>query len=132
MHLSRIQLTVVLNALYETDTTKVSVSHPSSDIGELVQFDLADPYQSTVRFTHDRRSYSEAVSKISLEYPDAASDLPSDDEYANALLAGGLLELGNQSEIEDFLETHGRRDLNAGQRPLVAGVRHQPLPLAYA
>jgi len=121
LHLSRTQLTVVLNALHDTGTRNVSLSHPSNKIGELIQFNLNDPSQSTVRFTHNRRSYSEAVSEVSLEHPNAASDLPGDDEYANALVAGGLVELGNQSEIEGFLETHGRRDLNAGQRPLVAG-----------
>ena len=36
MELTREQLTILLNALYEDDVRRLTVSHPSNDIGELV------------------------------------------------------------------------------------------------
>ena len=129
MQLTRPHLTVLLNALYDTETTTIPVEHPSNEIGELFRIEFDDSGETTVRLTTDLRTYADARSDINSAYGEPAiSEIPDQRSYLSALIAGGLLELANQGEIEDFLTTNGSRDLNAGHRPLVAGFDTNLVP----
>lgn len=122
MKLARSQLTVLLNALYETGTDSISVSHPGETVGELVRIELGDPESTSIKFSHDRESYTEARRDVEREFGSPAVDeLPDPQSYVNAFLAGGLIEPANAGEIVDFLDRYGSPDLSAGHKPVVAG-----------
>lgn len=129
MQLARHHLTVLLNALYETDTTRVTVSHPSDAVGDLLEIELGAPAESTVTVLKDERAYADARDTVRREHGTPAVDeLPRRGSYLNAFLAGGLLDPPNQSDIDEFLERHGTPDLSAGHRPVVAGFDTNLLP----
>lgn len=122
MQLTRPHLTVLLNTLYETDTGRFTVSHPSETVGDLVEIELDEPQASTVTVLQDDRSYAEARREVEQEYGSPAVDeLPDPRSYLNAFLAGGLLDIPNRTEIDEFLDRHGNPDLSAGHKPVVAG-----------
>lgn len=50
MILSRQHLVPLLNALYRSGTTQLTVSHPSDTVGDLLDIRLGAPTESTVRF----------------------------------------------------------------------------------
>ena len=108
MQLTRPHLTVLLNALHDTETTSIPVEHPSDELGELFRIKFDDAGDTTVRLTTDLRAYADARSDINSTYGEPAiSEIPDQRSYPSALIAGGLLELANQDEIEDFLATNG-------------------------
>lgn len=129
MKLTRTELMLVLNALYEAGIRTVSVSHPSNAIGELIEFELGPPKNSELRFTLDRDAYATARSEVDRRHgPPAVTDLPTANDYVNCAVAGGLTELANRAEIESFLDRYGSPDLNAGHRPVFAGFDTNLLP----
>jgi len=129
MELSRRYLTVLLNALYDTDTSEISIAHPSDEVGELLTIELGDPNSSTIRLSKSLDEYADARSRVNNEYgSQVASELPEPRSYVNALLAGRLHSPDNQDEIDDFLDRYGNPDLTAGHRPVVAGFDTNLLP----
>ena len=129
MEVPRSQLTTLLNALYDSDNTPISVSHPSDDIGELLRIDLDEAGRGTVRLAKDLDAYGEARSAVNSEHGEPAiSELPHPQSYLRAFLAGGLLSVANEDALRGFLDSNGYRDLNAGHRPVVAGFDTNLLP----
>lgn len=122
MQLSRPHLTVLLNALYDAGETTVSVAHPSDAIGELLELELGDPTDSTVRFTKSLDEYADARRQVESDHGSAVvEELPQPRSFANAFLAGGLFGPTNRDEIDAFLDRYGNPDLTAGHKPVVAG-----------
>lgn len=122
MLLTRPRLTVLLNALYATDTSPITLSHPSETIGDLLRIDLDDRDASTVHFEQSIEEYAEARSAIDIEYgTPAASEVPEPRSYLSGLLGGGLVAPANLESIKTFLEREGSPDLTAEHRPAVAG-----------
>lgn len=129
MRVARSRLTVLLNALYDTGATTISVAHPSPDLGELLSIELEDAAASTVRFSLDTDAFAEIRNAIEMEYGSGVSDeLPRPASYRNGLLAGGLLDIPNREEVSGFLERNGYPDLTAGHHPVVAGFDTNLLP----
>jgi hypothetical protein len=127
--LARRHLTVLLNALYETDKRRVTVEHPCAEVGELLQFDLEGPFDSPVRFTQSLTGYDETRQAVERQYgSDAYDDLPDDSAYVRALVAGGVLDVQNREEVDRFVRRHGYRDLEAGHAPVVAGIDANIIP----
>jgi len=127
--LSRRHLTVLLNALYETDKRRVTVEHPCSAVGELLRFDLEGPFDSPVRFTQSLPEYDETREAVEREYgPDAYNDLPDDSAYVRCLVAAGVLDIQNRDDVDRFVRRHGYRDLEAGHPPVVAGIDANIVP----
>lgn len=129
MILSRRQLTLLLNALYETDHREVTVEHPCSEVGELLQFDLGAPFESTVRFTQRLPEYRDTREKIGLRYGEAAhDDLPDENAYVRCLVAGGVLDVANRDAVDAFVDRYGYPDLEAGHPPAVVGIDANIMP----
>jgi len=129
MEVPRPHLTTLLNALYDSGNTPISVSHPSDEIGELLRIDLDESGQGTVRFAKDLDAYGDARSAVNSEYGEPAiSELPHPQSYLRTFLAGGLLGPANEEDLQRFLDSNGHRDLNAGHRPVVAGFDTNLLP----
>jgi len=129
MELTREQLTILLNALYEDDIRRLTVSHPSDAVGELVEFELGDPFESEVMVHTDRDEYIDRLQEVDRQYGSpAVGDLPNPSSYLNAFFAGDLLPADNDDEIIEFLEHYGSPDLNAGHRPVFAGFDTNLLP----
>ena len=113
MEIPRPHLTTLLNALYDSDNTPISVSHPSDDLGELFRIELNDEGQATVRFAKDLAAYGDARSTVNSEHGEPAiSELPRPQSYLRAFLAGGLLAPANEADLQQFIESNGHRDLN--------------------
>lgn len=74
MILSRDHLVPLLNALYRTGTTRLSISHPSEAIDELLSIELGDPEASTVEFTTDLDEYANAHETVYREHGQNAFD----------------------------------------------------------
>lgn len=129
MQLTRAHLTVLLNALYDTGTTTISVAHPSETIGELFRIELGEPDASTVSIEKDAQAYAEAREEVNREHGTPVVDeLPKPQSYVNAFLAGALLDPPNMTAIEEFLDRYGNPDLSAGHKPVVAGFDTNLLP----
>lgn len=128
MLLAREHLTVLLNALYERERT-VTVEHPCAEVGELLRVELGDPAESTVQLTSDRGEYEAAREEVQRRYGDVpVHDLPGEEHYVRALVAGGLLDVENRDAIRTFLTRHGYPDLDAGHVPVAAGFDTNLLP----
>ena len=129
MKLTRRRLTVLLNALHEEGVTELTVEHPSDEIGELLRIDIEDMDAATVRFISDRSGFAQARADIDREYgPPAVHDIPDPNSYVWACVAGGLLDVGNDEEIKEFLDRFGGPNLNAGHPPVVAGFDTNLMP----
>lgn len=129
MILARRHLTVLLNALYETDRWRVAVEHPCSEVGELLRFDLEDPFESPVRFTQSLPAYDDTRESVQRQYaPEAYDDLPDDSAYVRCLVAAGVLDIENRDDVESFVSRNGYRDLEAGHPPAVAGIDANIIP----
>ena len=127
--IARDDLTVLLNCLYDMDTDKIDVSHPSDRIDDLVRFDLGDAQESTIRFTKDRDDYHDAHDDVGLEGGDIPhKELPDSCDYTNIFMASGILDAENHEEVIDFLETRGCVDLNEGQEPVFVGFDTNVIP----
>jgi hypothetical protein len=123
MYCSREHLMSVLNGLYDLDTTRVSVAHPSDDIGELVEIRLEADGQATVRPIQGRFTYEERREEVGLDHGEAAQeDLPMPGALAWAYVASGVLEPGNSEELDTYLDRHAYPDLEAGHQPVVLGL----------
>jgi rRNA-processing protein FCF1 len=120
---SRTELAVLLNALYDEGVDRISVDHPCDEIGTLLNIELGDAEESTVRIRTGRQSYAAQRDDVGLHYDESAyEDLPNAHAYCQALTAGGLIDVANQTEIEEFLERYGYPDLEAGHPPVFAGI----------
>lgn len=122
MNLSRQNLTLLLNALYELGEKTITVKHPSSEIGELLRINLSDPAASTVSVTTDTDSYKQKL--LTLKHHHGSKlhgEIPNESAYVKALARSGLVNIDNQDEVKQKLSRHGYRDLQAGHPPLYAG-----------
>ena len=129
MKVGRRELTVLLNALYDTDTTEITVEHPSDEVGTLLEFTLQEADASPVRFPKTREEYATVRSTVNSRYgPPTVDELPEPGSFVNALLAGGLISPANRAGIDEFLGRYGSPDLTAGHRPVVAGFDTNLLP----
>jgi hypothetical protein len=120
--LTRPQLTVLLNGLYETDKRRVTVEHPSP-LGKLLRFDLEAPFASPVRFERSLTEYEETREAVEREHGETAKEeLPDDASYVRALAGSGVIDVANRDAIATFVGRHGYPDLAAGHPPVVAGI----------
>jgi len=127
--LSRRQLTLLLNALYETDTRWVTVEHPCPDVGELLEFDLAAPFESPVRFTQRLPEYAATREDVERQYGQPAhDDLPDENAYVRCLVAGGVLDVANRDAVDAFVDRLVDADLEAGHPPAVVGIDANIMP----
>lgn len=123
MKLTRHRLTLLLNALYASGTRTIEVSHPSEAVGTLLEIELADPWSSPVTFTQGVLTYADAREEVRREYGDEPyEELPDKNHYIGAMIAGRLVEVANREEIDTFLTRFGYPDLEAGHRPVFAGI----------
>lgn len=123
MLLARPHLMPLLNGLYDLDTTKITVEHPSDDIGTLLEIHLDETTTATVTLHADRYEYENRRETVHQTYDDAAyEDLPDPQHYVRTLIAGGLFDVANRDEIDTFLQRHGYPDLEAGHDPVMAGL----------
>lgn len=123
MLLSRPHLMPLLNGLYDLGETRITVTHPADEIGELLEIRLDDTPEATVRVTTDRYEYESARDAIEQSYSETAyEDLPDPQSYVRTLIAGGLFDVANRDDIEEFLRYHGHPDLEAGHDPVMAGL----------
>ena len=122
-------LTAVLNRLYETGETTISVEHPAEEIGELLRIKLRGYDDSAVVFTTTLDDYSNATTEIELAHGDrVANDLPDSADFRNTLMGAGILPPGNHDELQTFLNRYGDPDLMAGHPPVFAGFDTNLLP----
>lgn len=122
MKVEKSDLTILLNALYDTGTKDVYVEHPSDELEEIVRFEMGDANKSTVRFTKREDDYEDAREEISVTHGETAyEDLPEPSEYARIFVGSDVLELGNQRDLEEFLESEGRANINHGHEPRFVG-----------
>ena len=129
MRVKRENLTVVLNRLYDRGEERFTVSHPASEIGDLLEIILEDDGHCTVRFITDSEEYAKALGDVQRTYPETvAKDLPDVRQFCNAVVASGVLELENTDEIQTFLNRYGDPDLMAGHAPVLAGFDTNLLP----
>jgi hypothetical protein len=122
MILTRPQLTVLLNGLYETDKRRVSVEHPSP-LDEILRFELEEPFDSPVRFGHSITEYEETREAVEREHGESiVRELPNVQAYVRTLVAGGVLDIANRDAVDQFVDRHGFADLTAGHPPVVVGL----------
>ena len=123
MHLERTHTTHLLNALYTEDVTTISVKHPCEDIGELLRFEISDPVDTTVRFTQGMLTYQDTREEMHTTYGEQVYDeLPDAETYGRALVAAGLVDIENASDVETFFRRYGYPDLDAGHEPIALGI----------
>ncbi|WP_331232213.1 hypothetical protein [Natronorarus salvus] len=123
MYVSRKHLLSVLNALYDSGTTKISVKHPCETIGELFRFDLEDNGIATVRFTQGAVTYQENREAVEIEHGSQVfEDLPDENSYIRGVIGGGLLPLENHDDLLEFVRRRGYPDLEAGHSPIMIGL----------
>ncbi len=129
MRLDRSTFTALLNRLYDRGDDTIRVAHPADEVGELIRIDLGAFDACTVHFTLDRDGYQRARQEVERVHPtQVANDLPEAQDYVNAFLAAGILEIPNADEVEQFLDRYGDPDLLAGHQPVVAGFDTNLLP----
>lgn len=129
MRIRRRHLTLLLNRLYDRGDGTFSVSHPSREVGELLTVSLDDHDDCTVRFTTGRDDYANARGDVGRAYPtEVHDDLPEPDEYLKAVLASGIIEVGNFEAVKTLVERYGNPDLMAGHPPVLAGFDTNLLP----
>lgn len=123
MKLRRQHLTTLLNAFHDDGVTSMPVKHPCEDIGELVRFELGDYQKSTIRFTCGPLTYESKLEDLERQYDEQiVADLPGPEHYMRALVGGGVAPLDNHDEVKTFVHRHGYPDLEAGHRPVFAGI----------
>ena len=129
MELSRSQLPLLLNALYELGHETISVKHPSTEIGELFQIDLRDPTESVVSVTTGAVSYDAALEAIQHSYGEhVRKELPNSAAYVKAIVASGLADIRNLEEVNEFVKRYGYADLREGHPPRYAAFDTNLLP----
>ncbi len=123
MRIARKHLLTVLNTLYDTGTTSITVKHPSTEIGELLRFELEDEGGATVRFTQGANTYQNNRETVEAKYGSTAyKDLPDANSYIRGVVAGGLLPLENKADLNAFVSRYGYPDLEAGHNPVKIGL----------
>ena len=123
MQIEREQLSVLLNALYDAGEERITVAHPSEDIGDLVTIHLEDDAEATVTFEQGPTTYHDRREDVRRAYGDGpAEDLPDPNEFLRSVVGTGLVPPENQDEIEAFLDRHTHPDLHAGHRPVMIGI----------
>ncbi len=129
MEIRRKQLVVLLNALYDQGVESIPIKHPCTDIGELVRIELGDNGRATVRFTQGAITYRDRRETIQTQYGEPAyEDLPDASTYTRSIVASGLVEPNNPSEISEFVERYGYADLETGNEPVVIGLDANIMP----
>jgi len=129
MELTRDQLLLLLNGLYELDHQSLVVEHPADEIGELLRIDLADATESTVTMTTGAVSYDSALDEIERAYgPQVRAELPNSAAYVKAVVASGLADIRNRDEVATTITRYGYQDLQAGHPPRYAGIDTNLLP----
>ena len=113
----------LLNGLYDLGETRITVAHPADEIGTLLEIRLDDTADATVHVTTDRYEYESARNDIEQRYSETAyEDLLDPQSYVRTLIAGGLFDVANRDDVEEFLRYHGYPDLEAGHDPVMAGL----------
>lgn len=93
MKLTRNNLVLLLNALHSSGERRITVSHPSPEIGNLLEIDIDKHRKTSVRFERDETGYGEARSEVSLQHGEhVAEELPEAGEYVKAFVAGGVTD----------------------------------------
>jgi len=129
MRVARDHLAVLFNRLLDRGDERITVSHPSEEVGDLLTIELDDYDDSTVRFETRLEAYAEARDEVRRQYPDAVfDDLPSPDEYVKAALASGIVPIDNREQVEQLVDRYGNPDLMAGHPPVFAGFDTNLLP----
>jgi hypothetical protein len=129
MRISRDQLSVLFNRLYDRGEYRFTIAHPSDEIGDLVTVELREQDDSTVRFELRGNAYGEAINEIRREYGgEVAEDLPDPVEYRQSVMASGIVPVPNREEIGEELDRYGDPDLMAGHPPVFAGFDTNVLP----
>lgn len=129
MELSRQQMPVLLNGLYELDQRSLAVTHPAEEVGELLRVELGDPAESTVSVTTGAVSYGSALDDIQRRYGKQVRDeLPDRVAYVKAVVASGLTDVRNLDDIETVVTRYGYQDLEEGHPPRYAGFDTNLLP----
>lgn len=114
---------ILLNALKQEGVESIPVKHPCDEVGELLRIELGPSHDSTVRITAGKATYESRRDDVHRRYDEAAyEDLPDASHYMRALVAGGLVDVRNRAEIEEFLSRHAFPDLQAGHEPVFAGI----------
>lgn len=114
---------ILLNALYDQGIVSISVKHPCEDIGELVQINLENDGQATVRFTQGTMTYEDNREAIAVRHGEPAyNDLPDAETYTRTVVASGYVSPNNHDAIEEFIQRNGYADLEAGHDPVVLGL----------
>lgn len=123
MKLARQHTTHLLNALYSEGVSTVSVKHPCDEIGELLEIDLSNPVDTTVRFSQGALTYQDTREEIHTTHGERAyEDLPDKETYIRALVAGSLIAIENRDDVGTFFRRHGYPDLDAGHEPVALGI----------
>ncbi len=129
MRAAREHLAVLFNRLFDRGDERITVSHPSDEIGDLLTIELDAYNDSTVRFGTRLEAYAEARDEVRRQYPDAVfKDLPSPDQYVKAVLASGIIPIANHDTVEQLVNRYGNPDLMAGHPPVFAGFDTNLLP----
>lgn len=129
MRIKRDHLGALFNRLSDHGHDEFVISHPASEIGDLARVRLGGYDDCTVEFLSDRDTYDSARREIERSYPDRVyKDLPTPDDYLQAVVASGIVPLLNKDELEQFLQRHGDPDLMAGHPPVVAGFDTNVMP----
>lgn len=129
MELTRDQLSILLNALYELDERSITVTHPATEVGELLRVELQDPTQSTVSVTTGAVSYDSALDEIQRTHgKQIREELPNSAAYVKSVVASGLVDIRNREEVETIINRYGYQDLQEGHPPRYAGFDTNLLP----
>lgn len=129
MELTRQQLPPLLNGLYELDQRTIPVKHPAGELGELLRIHLEGARESTVELTTGAMTYESALKEIERAHGGTVSgELPDSPAYVRAIVASGLADVRNRSEIDEFLSRYGYQDLQEGHPPRYAGFDTNLLP----
>ena len=123
MHIARPHLLTVLNTLYDTGATTITVEHPCTEIGELLRFQLEKDGTAAVQFTQGANTYRDRRDTVEVEHGSTAyEDLPDANSYIRGVIAGGLLPVENKTAIDEFVRRYGYPNLEAGHDPVKIGL----------
>jgi hypothetical protein len=123
MRVARSNLSVLFNRLYDRGDDRFEIRHPADQVGTLATVELGAHDESTVRFDHQRESYTQARREVQRRYgDDVFDDLPDPQQYVNAVLASGAVPIENRDELIEFLDRYGDPDLLAGHPPVAVGI----------
>jgi len=129
MRIPRDTLTVLFNRLRDRGDGSVTLSHPASEIGDLLTIELGGHDDCTVSFELDSRAYAEARDEVGRQHPEqVVNDLPQAAVYTKAVLGSGIIPIANRDDVETFVERYGDPDLMAGHPPVFAGFDTNLLP----